>query len=58
MLSRSLFAKAVDEESALARLQQDHDAEPAGLAATFAGDPLLDHAAAEIRIDQPSLDIR
>ena len=45
--------KAVDEERTLV-LAKQHDApEPAGLALPLPRQPLLDHAAAEVRIDEP-----
>ena len=48
----------MDEERPLAQLKQDQGAETAGLSAPLSGDPLPEHAAAEIGIDQAPLDIR
>ncbi len=49
-----VLCKAVDEEAVSADLEQDDRPKAAGLAAAFAGDPLLENAAAEVGIPLPA----
>src|SRR4051794_34584971 len=51
-----VLSKAVDEEAVSAHLEQEDGSEAAGLAASFAGDPLLENAAAQVGIPSTGRD--
>src|ERR1039458_8481580 len=52
------LGKAVNEERTIPGPPQNDRTEPAGVALTGAGNALLDHSAAQVRIDEPALRVR